>query len=370
MFELNKIYCGNAIENLRTFPEKSVQCCITSPPYYGLRSYLPQDHPDKQFEIGNEVSPEEYVNKLVEIFREVRRVLSDSGILFLNLGDTYWGSWGNSGHRPELDGTPSHQRGKETSYLPRGGWDQRRERPPTSYGHPRLKPKDLVGIPWTTALALRDDGWWLRSDNIWAKGVSGQKELTTQIVSAAHEIGIEDNKVEELLLKLDLYVGNPMPESIKDRCTRSHEYVFMFAKSEKYYYDSEAVAEDLKRPNEAKRKTPGKFGGADKFEEASKQSRLHSGNEYKGTKNGKRNRRDVWTISTKSFKGAHFATFNEELINPCILAGSRPGDVILDPFIGSGTTAVAAKKLGRNFVGIDLNPEYMKMAMERINGVT
>jgi len=444
--DLNKIYCGDAKEILQTFPDKVFNCCVTSPPYFGLRSYLQNDDSNKQYEIGTEQTPEEYVNNLVNVFREVKRTLTDTGLLFINLGDSYAGSWGNSGHRPELDGTPSYQREKNGDYINRGGWDQRRERPATSYKLPGgIKPKDLIGIPWMVAFALRNDGWWLRSDIIWAKGVSGQKELTAQICSAAHEIGIEENKVEELLAKLNLYVGNPMPESIRDRCTRSHEYLFMLAKSKKYYYDNLAIAEDLVRPDEATRKTPGRFGGADKFIEASKQSRLHSGNEYKGTSTGTRNRRSVWTITTKPFKGAHFAAFPIELIEPCILAGTSgkgycpicgepwkrvvqrketgwdgsvygkriplvsdsswqkstlgscngkliaryetsgwelscscsldhawtlsPG-IVLDPFMGAGTTGLVAKKLGRNFVGIDLNRDYVEMAEKRINGIS
>lgn len=440
MFERNKIYNGEAYETLKTFPDKIFQCCITSPPFFGLRDYKTgkweggdpecshlvgnqvQDNKAKgaitagvrpgcdastckicgakriDQQIGLESTPEEYVKSLVKTFREVKRTLRDDGLFWLNLGDSYAGSWGNSGHRPELDGTPSYQRGKGCDYLPRGGWDDRRERPASSYKLPNIKPKDLIGIPWMVAFALRDDGWWLRSDVIWAKGVSGQKELASQIVTAAHEVGIEDNKVEDLLASLNLYVGNPMPESIKDRCTKSHEYLFMFAKSKKYFYDNEAVKE-------------------------------------KAIQGSQRNRRDVWTLVTKPYKGAHFATFPEELIIPPILTStsekgccSRCGApyvrivdrkpmvirktdrmlemgefgrtqssgtmlspaesktlgweptcaceigpivpcLVLDPFMGAGTVGLVARKLGRNYVGIDLNTDYVKMANNRINSI-
>lgn len=193
-----------------------------------------------------------------------------------------------------------------------------------------LKPKDLVMIPARVALALQADGWYLRSEIIWAK-------------------------------------PNPMPESVRDRPTRSHEVIYLLSKSDRYYYDWEAVAEPLARPNEAKRKTPGKFGGADKHAEAGKQSRLHSGNEYKGTPTGTRNRRDVWTISTKPYKEAHFATFPPDLVEPCILAGCPPGGMVLDPFGGSGTVGQVAEALSRDSILIEANPAYVDLAEKRIN---
>jgi DNA modification methylase len=291
----NKIYCGNSLDILKTFPDKVFQCCITSPPYFGLRSYgtatWEGGDPSCEHVIGNQVqdskakgaitsgvrpgcdastcklcgatriddqlglesTPNEYVAHLVEVFREVKRTLRDDGILFLNLGDSYAGSWGNSGHRPELDNSPSHQREKNCDYLPRGGWDDRRDRPASSYKLPNIKPKDLIGIPWLVAFALRDDGWWLRSDIIWAKGVSGQKELTSQIYNAGIEIGIDQNKIEALIENLGLYVGNSMPESVVDRPSKSHEYLFMFTKNKKYFYDGEAVKEEI--TTKAKRTT-------------------------------------------------------------------------------------------------------------------
>jgi DNA modification methylase len=319
---VDRIIEGDALTELQKLPSASADCCITSPPYYGLRDY------GVDGQIGLEATPEAYVAAQVAVFGEVKRVLKDEGTLWLNLGDSYAGSWGNSGHRPEIDGTPSHQREKKTEYLARGGWDQRREVPPNQKVA-GCKPKDLIGIPWMVAFALRADGWYLRQDIIWAKPA-------------------------------------PMPESVRDRCTRSHEYIFLLAKSQKYYYDCEAIAEPLACPGEANRKTPARFGGADKYTEAKKQSRLHSGNEYTGTSNGKRNKRDVWTIPTKPYKEAHFATFPEALVEPCILAGCPEGGTVLDPFFGAGTTGLVAKKLNRSYIGIELNPEYCQIARARV----
>lgn len=407
--EVNKFYQGDALEVLRSFPDNTFHCCVTSPPYYGLRSYLPNDHPMKQLELGNESTPEAYVSRLVDIFREVRRVLRPEGLLFLNIGDSYAGSWGNSGRRPELDGTPSHQREKNTEYFYRGGWDDRRERPPTSYKLPGLKPKDLIGIPWMVAFALRNDGWWLRGDIIWAK-------------------------------------KNPLPESVRDRPTRSHEFIFLLSKSARYYYDAEAVKEPVANPGRSSGNKTRKV--ASEGERSRTNTHLGSSIPYRDT-TGMRNRRDVWSISVKPFKGAHFAVFPEDLIEPCILAGTSEHGVcpacgkpwerelvkareehgladtsfpktkdlddqhghkrlsrriiaarkagedhdnplggykttgwrptcqcniteaipalVLDPFSGAGTTALVANRLGRNFVGIDLSESYCQMAGERIS---
>ena len=192
---IDVIIQGDALTQLKELPGESVDCCITSPPYFGLRSYLPDGHQDKHMEIGLDATPEAYVSKLVEVFREVRRVLKKEGTLWLNLGDSYAGSWGNSGHRPELDNSSSYQREKKTEYFARGGWDQRREVPPNQKVK-GCKPKDLIGIPWMVAFALRADGWYLRSDIIWHK-------------------------------------PNCMPESCKDRPTKAHEYIFLLSKSQK-----------------------------------------------------------------------------------------------------------------------------------------
>ena len=303
------IWQGDALEELRLLPAESVQCSVTSPPYWGLRDY------GVAGQLGLEKTPDEYVERLVEVFREVGRVLRKDGTLWLNLGDSY------NNFRTEMGpGQAVHGReklnGKPAVNSKERGWNG-------------LKEKDLVGIPWRVAFALQADGWYLRSDIIWAK-------------------------------------PNPMPESVRDRPTRSHEYLFLLTKSERYYYDTDAIAEPLVRPDEATRKTPGRFGGANKHVEAGKQSRLHSGNEYLGTSNGTRNRRTVWTITPQPFKGAHFAVFPEKLVEPCILAGSRPGDLVLDPFCGSGTVGVVAARYGRGFIGIELNAAYCQMARDRI----
>lgn len=290
----------------------SLQMCVTSPPYFGLRDY------GVNGQIGLEKTPDEYVTRLVEVFREVWRVLRDDGTLWLNLGDSYASSGANSGSRPE-DLTDKQRSNAGCVY-------ERRKAPVG------LKPKDLIGIPWRVAFALQADGWYLRSDIIWAK-------------------------------------PNPMPESVRDRPTRSHEHLFLFSKSERYYYDADAIKEPLVRPDEVKRKTPGRFGGANKFIEASKQSRLHSGNVYTGTSDGKRNKRDVWTIAPKPYRGAHFAVMPEALVEPCVLAGSKPGDTVLDPFAGSGTVGVVALRHGRRFVGVELNKEYCELAKTRIGTV-
>jgi DNA modification methylase len=320
---------GHALDVLQTMEPESVHCCVTSPPYWGLRDYglEPMVWPDGwRGSLGLEPTPELYVQHLVEIFREVRRVLRPDGTLWLNLGDSFAGSWGNYGGQNRGHGK---QRRITVGSLPSPAWDGReQERPSGSRKHPTLKPKDLVGIPWRVAFALQADGWYLRSDIIWHK-------------------------------------PNPMPESVRDRPTRSHEHVFLLAKSAKYYYDAQAIAEPLQRPDEGKRKTPGRFGGANKWIESQKQSRLHSGRPYVGTGTGTRNRRDVWTIAPKPFRGAHFAVFPPDLIEPCILAGCPEGGVVLDPFSGTGTTGIVAVKNGRRSKGIELNPAYIDISQER-----
>ncbi len=270
-----QIITGDALQSLQAMPDGSVDCIVTSPPYWGLRDY------GHAGQLGLEQTPEEYVAAMVAVFREVRRVLKPTGTLWLNLGDSY-----TSGGRTLRDADDK---------LEARGMDSR---PATPMG---LKPKDLVGIPWRVAFALQADGWYLRSDIIWHK-------------------------------------PNPMPESVTDRCTKAHEYVFLLAKSERYFYDAEAVKE------EAVGKT------------------LHD-----LTGPGKRNRRDVWTIPTKPFKGAHFAVMPEALVAPCILAGCPEGGTILDPFAGSGTVGTVALNHKRKFIGIELNPTYAAMARRRIN---
>lgn len=287
-----------------------MNCVVTSPPYWGLRDY------GVSSQIGREKTPQEYVVHLVEIFHEVKRILRRDGTAWLNLGDTYAGGGQNSGST--VDELTEKQRSN-------AGCRYERNTVP-----PGLKAKDLVGVPWRVALALQANGWWLRSDIIWAK-------------------------------------PNPMPESVLDRPTRSHEHLFLLAKNKSYYYDSAAIAEPLLRPDEGGRVTPAKFGGADKHVESGKQSRLHSGNEYLGTKSGTKNKRDVWNVAPQPFRGAHFAVFPERLIEPCVLAGCPVGGITVDPFCGSGTVGVVCARHDREFIGIEIKPEYVIMARERIS---
>jgi DNA modification methylase len=299
------VVCGDALTALSMMGASSVQCCVTSPPYWGLRDY------GVEGQLGLERTPEEYVAKLVEVFREVRRVLADDGTLWLNLGDSY--AVGGTGAAPSTKSTLSrHGPDGRSPYLDA-----------LSAGKPRkasdLKPKDLVGIPWRVAFALQADGWWLRSDIIWSK-------------------------------------PNPMPESVTDRPTKAHEYIFLLSKASTYYYDADAIAERhsgyyRKRTDEYVKHHPpgqGAHGG------------LHRCN------GPTRNRRSVWHVATQPFPDAHFATFPPKLIEPCILAGCPVGGTVLDPFTGSGTTGSVANALGRNFVGIELNPTYAAMATKRI----
>lgn len=298
-----EILQGDSLAVLRTLPDESVNCCVTSPPYWGLRDY------GVAGQIGLESTPDEFVARLVDVFREVRRVLKADGTCWVNLGDSYAA---NRGYQVSQSKHQSHDYG-----------DSNASRVPVG-----LKPKDLVGIPWRVAFALQADGWWLRQDIIWHK-------------------------------------PNPMPESVRDRCTKAHEYVFLLTKAERYWWDAEAMSEPLARPEEANRKTPAVFGGADKWVDAKKQSRLHSGNEYKGTPTGTRNRRSVWTIATQPTPEAHFATFPLELPEMCLRAGCPVDGVVLDPFNGAGTTGLAALKNGRRYIGIELNPEYVEITHQR-----
>ena len=377
-----QLYQGDALETLKQMEDESINCCVTSPPYWGLRDY------GVDGQLGLEPTPDEYVAKMVEVFREVKRVLRKDGNCWLNLGDSYVSSWGNYGgqkrgmgsQRKIISGSRIHQE----AYDGLEKW-----RPPTSNKINNLKPKDLVGIPWMVAFALRADGWYLRQDIVWHK-------------------------------------PNPMPESVTDRCTRAHEYIFMLTKKRKYFYDREAIRENPKLGNDGTicaiakdRSGPVNIGNG-----AHMVKRVYK--EIKGA-----NKRSVWTVATKPFKEAHFATFPPDLIKPCILAGTSPHAceicgapwervverepmeikrsgrgvtlgkygktaasgtmtkpatsvtigwqptctcqnegkgccIVLDPFMGSGTTGMVAAIHQRNFIGFELNPEYCKMAEKRI----
>lgn len=332
--ERKMILQGDALSVLKTLDDESINCCVTSPPYYNLRDY------GVDGQIGLEKTPEEYIQKLVEIFREVRRVLKKDGTLWVNIADSYAGSGkgrvkGGVAKRETFGKVQSANKGSIDGIL-------------TKTEAEGYKPKDLIGIPWMLAFALRADGWYLRQDIIWAK-------------------------------------PNPMPESVKDRCTKSHEYIFMLSKSPRYYYDNEAIKEDAvsydKRPSALQRAREKDYATKDrqKPEAYLKPLPRYSGKKYTEnpdvfyrTKSGnaydyrpKRNKRDVWTITTKPYKGAHFATFPPDLIEPCILAGCPIGGTVLDPFAGSGTTGMVAKKNGRDFVLIELNEEYVKLCEDR-----
>lgn len=276
------IHIGDCLASLRDMPDASVHCCVTSPPYFGLRDY------GHEGQIGLEVTPDAFVARLVGVFREVWRVLRDDGSLWLNLGDGYWTAKG------------------------------------ASHGFPDgLKGKDLIGIPWMVAFALRADGWYLRQEIIWHK-------------------------------------PNPMPESVRDRCTKAHEQIFLLSKSPRYYFDAEAIKEPADPKNH--RKSPG-------IRRTAPGSTSHGGPASGERAYETRNRRSVWTVTTKSFKGAHFATFPPDLIEPCILAGCPPGGTVLDPFGGSGTTAGVALKHGRNAILCELNPDYAALVPDRVRQI-
>lgn len=348
--EINKIYCGDNLDILKTFEDESIDCCITSPPYYGLRDYgtgvwvggdpncphrrmskysplTTTGHAQEELQgnvgdaiykkvcplcgavredkqVGLEETPEEYIDRLVKIFREVKRILKEDGTLWVNIGDSYNSAQTGSIHSDKQKTNKGSFSNIYTKKLVDG-----------------CKPKDLIGIPWMLAFALRADGWYLRQDIIWHK-------------------------------------PNPMPESVKDRCTKAHEYIFLLSKSPRYYFDYESLKEPCvtfdthvrDRDTTKMNHTPGR----------SRMCGLTT-NQYTT-----RNKRDVWTIKPSLFKGAHFATFPEELVKNCLLAGCKDGGVVLDPFMGSGTVGLMAKNNNRNYVGIDLNQEYVDMANKRI----
>ena len=302
-----KLYNGGCLDILKQMPDESVDCVVTSPPYWGLRDYSTDG------QIGLEPTIQEYINVMTEIFGEVRRVLKRDGTLWLNMGDSY-----TNGGRGGNSKIHNHEHSSQgTCYaIPEG-----------------LKPKDLIGMPWRVAFALQDDGWYLRSDIIWHK-------------------------------------PNPMPESVTDRPTKSHEYIFLMSKSSQYFYDAEVIMERLK-DSSVKRNQTG-WNGNEKRDYVNGPQNHFS--KYMGTDKCKesthRNKRDVWTIPTMSYSEAHFATFPVNLIFPCIKAGCRPGGTVLDPFIGSGTTAIVAERLNRKWAGIEINLDYVKIAVGRIKKET
>ena len=294
------VLIGDCIEQMRGIPDQSVHTCVTSPPYFGLRDY------GRDGQIGLEPTPEAFVQRLVDVFREVRRVLRDDGTLWLNLGDSYAATTKGS------SGAGKNATNKGTLLEDRS-WAI----------PPGLKAKDLIGIPWRVAFALQADGWYLRQDIIWHK-------------------------------------PNPMPESVRDRCTKSHEYVFMLSKGPRYYFDSVAIAERSADSSIARLSQP----TLDQQAGSARVPGKTNGN-MKAVGGEMRNRRSVWTVTTKPYKGAHFATFPPDLIEPCILAGAPEGGTVLDPFGGSGTTGMVAEKHRRNAVLIELNPDYIALAEER-----
>lgn len=421
MITESKVYQGNCEEILKNLPEKSIDCCVTSPPYYGLRDYGMKD------QIGLEDTPEEYIERLVRVFREVRRVLKDDGTLWVNIGDTYNSSPAGS-VKSSFQGTNNKGSIAQTY---------------TKHLVNNCKPKDLIGIPWLLAFALRSDGWYLRQDIIWHK-------------------------------------PNPMPESVTDRCTKSHEYIFLLSKKQRYYFDYKSIQEPMQTssivrlsqniesqtgsytPSKGNGKMKAVGGKMSKYRDEDQESSVRQGmNKNRGNKtiqvrrplpnqsefvsflrertdvdmicnntdltrtkvehwfrtdkngfsypsvddwkkardfiddwgeefrqidyaltdviyesdeigknnNWKRNKRDVWSITTKPLKESHFATFPEDLIKPCILAGSQVGGVVLDPFFGSGTTGRVAMELNRMYIGIELNPDYIEISKKRTNNV-
>ena len=314
MVYYNKIEFGDCRETMRRWAEQGIkaQTCVTSPPYYGLRDY------GHDGQIGLEETPDEYIKAMVEVFRCVWDVLADDGTLWLNIGDSYYN------YRP----------GKGQALVKQTVANNDQDLPQTRARRGNkldgLKEKDLIGIPWMLAFALRADGWYLRQDIIWHK-------------------------------------PNPMPESVQDRCTKAHEYIFLMSKSQKYYYDVDAIKEEA---NEDSGFAKQRAKGIDTWKYNNTLERIAQTGQTTESSTfgeiGKRNKRSVWTVTTKPYAGAHFATFPSDLIEPCILAGAPVGGVVLDPFMGSGTTAAVAVLNGRNYLGCELNPAYKELQDERI----
>ena len=295
------ILFGDCRKTLCAFLPQSARTCVTSPPYYGLRDYGGEDS-----QIGQEQTPEEFIDELVQVFREVRNVLTDDGTLWVNIGDSYYNY--RPGSKAYVKQTVSSNRQDLPEY------SSKRGNKLDGY-----KEKDLIGIPWMLAFALRADGWYLRQDIIWHK-------------------------------------PNPMPESVRDRCTKAHEYIFLFSKNKKYFYDNEAIKEPAKDWGTRDR-TNGKYHN----EGTGLQPHTGLTKSY-----AKKNKRSVWSVTKKPYKGAHFATYPPDLIEPCIKAGSEKGDIVLDPFMGSGTTAAVAKSLGRDYIGCELHEDYGNLIQKRV----
>jgi len=295
------ILFGDCRETLKEFDEKA-RMCVTSPPYYGLRNYGGEGN-----QIGQENTPEEFIQQLVEVFRGVRDCLTDDGTLWVNMGDSYYNYRPGKGQKLSKQTVASNDQDLPENCPRRGNKLE------------GLKEKDLIGIPWMLAFALRADGWYLRQDIIWHK-------------------------------------PNPMPESVRDRCTKSHEYIFLLSKNKRYYYDNEAIKEPAKDWGTRDR-------SKGKYHNEGTGLNPHSGlSKSYPTKN----KRSVWSVTNKPYKGAHFATYPPDLIEPCIKAGSQEGDIILDPFMGSGTTAMVAKKLGRHYIGCELHEDYGNLILDRV----
>lgn len=309
---MSKILCGDAAEQLKTLADGSVNMCVTSPPYYGLRDY------GEAGQIGIEQTPDDYIARLINVFDEVYRVLTPDGTLWLNIGDSYAGS----GKGPMSLAVAGNGKNK--------GLYQKDSR---IYDMPKkwesIKPKDLIGIPWMLAFALRSKGWYLRSDIIW-------------------------------------YKRNCLPESAKDRPTKTYEHIFLLAKSSKYFFDYKAIQEPIKEVSRERYKR----GRSANSKYVGQQGITQVRENFADFDQQFRRKRDVWEVSTNTYKmDEHFAMFPEKLIEPCILAGSKVGGIVLDPFFGSGTTGAVSKRLGRDFIGIDLNARYLEKAKERIDKV-
>ena len=303
------MHTGNCLDILPTMEAGSVNCCVTSPPYFGLRDYGNDE------QIGLEETPEAFVESLVKVFREVRRVLADDGTLWLNLGDSYFNTRPGSGGKCVLEGAGKNMTESRYTNIIRDNGS--------------AKPKDLLGIPWRVAFALQQDGWYLRQDIIWSK-------------------------------------PNPMPESVTDRCTKAHEYIFLLSKKPKYFYDADAI----KSPAKTAGKTDTAKSSSGSAAQALQNNRKPSGNGVPGKVSVRAemtNKRSVWEVTTQPYAGAHFATFPPDLIKPCILAGCPAGGTVLDPFGGSGTTGMVALELGRSAELIELNPDYVDIIEGRTN---